>query len=164
MSPRTPPHPDCCHSLLSGLPHMPGSPSKPFTTFQNANLITIPTPLLQTCQWFHIVLREKLNSSPWPQVWAWHTCPPGTQGSAYCVDTPVWFRGFLGILYLDEVGRWHPPLLKVLLPVLLLHLQGKARSQDALGGQAWLWECDGGGREQKKAIYPSKVPTTTNAG
>lgn len=49
------------------------------------------------------------------------------------VDTPVHCRGFLGVWYLDEVGCRHPPLLKVLLTVLLLHLQGKARAQDALG-------------------------------
>lgn len=34
--------------------------------------------------------------------------------------------------YLDQVGSRHPPLLKVLLPVLLLHLQGKARPQNSL--------------------------------
>jgi hypothetical protein len=38
-------------------------------------------------------------------------------------------------VYLDEVGCWHPPLLKVLLPVLLLYLQGEARAKDALGRQ-----------------------------
>ena len=42
-------------------------------------------------------------------------------------------RGFLGVLYLDKVGCWHPPLLEMFLPVLLLHLQGKARAKDALG-------------------------------
>lgn len=34
--------------------------------------------------------------------------------------------------HLYQVGSRHPPLLKVLLPVLLLHLQGKARPQDSL--------------------------------
>lgn len=35
--------------------------------------------------------------------------------------------------YLDEICCRRPPLLKVLLPVLLLHLEGKARAQDTLG-------------------------------
>lgn len=34
--------------------------------------------------------------------------------------------------HLYQVGSRHPPLLKVLLSVLLLHLQGKARPQDSL--------------------------------
>lgn len=34
--------------------------------------------------------------------------------------------------YLDEVGGWVPPLLKVLLSVLLLDLQGKAWAQNTL--------------------------------
>lgn len=35
--------------------------------------------------------------------------------------------------YLDQVGCWSPSLLKVLLPMLLLHFEGKARAQDPLG-------------------------------
>lgn len=68
-------------------------------------------------------------------------------------DTPVHLRGFLGVLYLDEVGCRHPPLLEVLLTVLLLHLQGKARAQDALGAEAWLGERGGGGQQKvEKAL------------
>lgn len=35
--------------------------------------------------------------------------------------------------YLDQVGRRSPPLLKVLLPMLLLHFEGEAGTQDPLG-------------------------------
>lgn len=35
--------------------------------------------------------------------------------------------------YLDQVCRWSPSLLEVLLPMLLLHFEGKARAQDPLG-------------------------------
>lgn len=41
------------------------------------------------------------------------------------------FSGCLA--YLDEAGSRVPPLLKVLLPMLLLHLQGETRAEDALG-------------------------------
>lgn len=34
--------------------------------------------------------------------------------------------------HLDQAGGGVPPLLEVLLPVLFLHFQGKARPQDAL--------------------------------
>lgn len=40
--------------------------------------------------------------------------------------------------YLDQVCCWGPPLLKVLLPVLLLHLEGKTGAQDTLEmGGGW---------------------------
>lgn len=39
------------------------------------------------------------------------------------------------LLYLDEVGSRVPPLLKVLLSVLLLDLQGEARAQNPLVGR-----------------------------
>lgn len=70
-------------------------------------------------------------------------------------DTPVHSRGFPGISYLDEVGCRHPPLLKVLLTVLLLHLQGKARAQDALGEEAWLGEGSRGGQPKEKVSIPA---------
>lgn len=52
-------------------------------------------------------------------------------------------QGLLSVVYLDEVGRWHPPLLEVLLPVLFLDLQGKAGAENALGEQGrvgGMWE------------------------
>lgn len=41
-------------------------------------------------------------------------------------DTPA-------LPYLDQVGRRSPPLLKMLLPMLLLHFEGEAGAQDPLG-------------------------------
>lgn len=56
-------------------------------------------------------------------------------------------------MYLDEVGCWHPPLLKVLLPMLLLDLQGKARAQDALRRQGMVAGSVGRGQEQTR-MFP----------
>lgn len=51
-----------------------------------------------------------------------------------CCTTGIqMLSGCLG--YLDEAGSRVPPLLKVLLPMLLLHLQGKTRAEDALGNK-----------------------------
>lgn len=41
-------------------------------------------------------------------------------------------KGKLCQAHLYESGCWVPPLLKVLLPVLLLNLQSEARAQNAL--------------------------------
>lgn len=51
--------------------------------------------------------------------------------------------------YLYQVGSRHPPLLKMLLPVLLLNLQSKARAQNSLRvrGQIKVRSATNSGRE-----------------
>lgn len=56
-------------------------------------------------------------SQQFSSVWGSGNCKTATPGGYTMAHS--W-------AHLDEVGRGHPPLLKVLLPVLLLNLQGEA--------------------------------------
>lgn len=65
----------------------------------------------------------------------------GEQGHSHAVpgaaaeDGSYPGRGQVLVQYLDQVCSWHLPLLKMLLPMLLLDFQGKPRAQDALWGE-----------------------------
>lgn len=117
--------------------------------------LTVPLSILALALTWHVTLEKShLLSELQSGV---TVAKLGHLGQHRGVDTPVRFRGFLGVLYLDEVGCRHPPLLEVLLTVLLLHLQGKARAKDALGEEALLGERGGGGRQEEKVSTPAPL-------
>lgn len=82
----------------------------------------------------------------------WHlssrdATPPKDRIKVSCTAHVAWFlishHVWSHCLY--QVGGRHPPLLKVFLPVLLLHLQGEAWPQNSLGvrGEEKSRDCDG---------------------